>query len=172
MKSTIVKFRQTWLIIMLYYVFLTETYSCPPLAMTSQVPNLNPTPPPTVITVGNEGNLGAGGTDGPSISGTGIILTLSPNIPVTSEVNAEAPAQNSNLIEDSTVVIMGIVIAVSVGALLILLVTSIAIVIVKRQRKRNKIKGFTVVDPGEAFSNQVYMNRHSGQFKAHKHRVA
>lgn len=136
--------------------------------MTSLAPNLNPTPPPTMVTAGNAGNLGAVGTDGPSISGTGIILTLSPNMPVTNEENAEAPPQNSSLIEDGSLVIMGIVIAVSFGALLILFVTSIVIVIFRRQRKRNKIKGFTVVDPGEAFSNQVYMNRQSGQFKAHK----
>ena len=115
-----------------------------------------------VITVGDERNLGALGTEGPLIAGTGIILTLRPNIPVTSEENAEAPAQNSSVIAKSTLVIMGIVIAISAGALLLLLVTSIVIVIVKRQRKRNRVKGFTVVDPGDAFSNQVYMNRNSG----------
>lgn len=135
--------------------------------MTSPAPNLDPTPPPTVITVGNEGNLGAVGTDAPS--GTGIILTFGPNIPIISKENTEAPALDSSLIAQSSLVIMGTVIAVSAGALLILFVTSIAIVIVKRQRKRNKTKGFSVVDTGEAFSNQVYMNRHSGQFYVQAH---
>ena len=137
---------------------LTVTYSCPPLAEMSTVPELNPTPPPTVITVGNEGRPRATGTESP----IGLVLTFGPNIPVTSEGNTDIPSLDSSLFAGSSLVIMGIVIAVSAGALLILFVTVIAVVIIKRQKKRLRTKGFNLVDPNAAFSNQVYMNRHSG----------
>ena len=126
--------------------------------MVSTVPNLDPTPPPTMITVGNEFIFETTEDE----DATETILTLTGVGPMTSEGNTNAPAQGSSLVTGISALILAVIITVSVVVLLMLFVAVTTIVIVKK--KRRKMKGFeNVVDSGAAFSNQVYMNRDAGE---------
>ena len=76
--------------------------------------------------------------------------------PNTNANTNDSSAQNSSAFEVSFELILGTTVAGFVALILLLTMVAIITVIVKKRRK--KMKGFSVVDQGAAFSNQVYMN--------------
>ena len=132
----------------------SETFSCPSTSVVSTNPTLDPSPPPTVITVGSEATPTTDDGD------QNKVLTFTG--PLTSEGGTDTTAEDSGLITGISALIMAVIISVSVIVSLMLIVTTTCIIIVKRKRRR--MNGFNVVDSGAAFSNQVYMNRSSGWY--------
>ena len=132
---------------------IPEIYSC---SYTTQVvptfTTLEPTPPTTPP-------LGAGNN---IIAITGV----NSNIPIltTSEENTDDPVQDSSRGATTPLLISVVVASASGVVFIMLLVVACATAIVKKQRK--KMNGY-VIDRGVAISNEVYMNRHSGEFQNH-----
>ena len=97
------------------------------------------------------------GTDAPTteIETDDNIITFTGG-PNTNANATDSSAQNSSAFEVSFELILGTTVAGFVALILLLTVVAIITIIVKKRRK--KMKGFSVVDQGAAFSNQVYMN--------------
>ena len=136
---------------------LTETYSCPTTQVAPTITTLEPTPltlPP-----------GAGENNNNIITITGVNSNIP--IPITSEENTDDPVQDSSRGGASTPILISVIVAAGSGVVFImLLVVACAMGLIKRQRK--KMNGY-VIDRGVAISNEVYMNRHSGQLEITLH---
>ena len=140
-----------------FFVFCahTETYSCPTTTVAPTfTATLEPTPPTTPPgAAGNNNNTNI-------LTITGVNSNIP--IPITSEENTDDPVQDSSRGGTTTPILISVIVASASGVVFImLLVVACATAIVKKQRK--KMNGY-VINRGAAISNEVYMNRHSGEF--------
>ena len=129
---------------------LAETYSCSTTQVAPTFTTLEPTPPTAPPGAGNNNNI---------IAITGVNSNVP--IPITSEENTDDPVQDSSHGATTPVLISVVVASASGVVFIMLLVVACATAVIKRQKK--KMNGY-VIDKGVAISNEVYMNRNSGEF--------